>query len=273
MIMLMQRVHADDPAAAALETGLWKHFNLPAIAAHDEEIPLSCGKSHLRKAGTALDENREPLPVLARLRHEMGDMAFAAQYLQAPEQPDGGIFKREWFRWSDDFPFDALDAFLIQSWDTATVANDNADWSVCTTWLVTNSRFYLMEVLRKRLVYPDLKAAIIGQNRFYQPRHVIIEDKGSGTSLLQDFFDSSIPIEPYRCNDSKEVRAGRASVPVNQGRVFLHSKLDVSIRKFLEEVLAFPGGRYDDQVDSMVQMIDWWEQHRQQPTVLVGRYS
>jgi predicted phage terminase large subunit-like protein len=245
---------------------------LPAIAAHDEEIPLSCGKSHQRKAGTALDENREPLPVLARLRHEMGDMAFAAQYLQAPEQPDGGTFKREWFRWSDDFPFDAWDACYVQSWDTATVANDNADWSVCTTWLVRNNDFYLMEVLRKRLVYPELKAAIIEQNRFYQPRHVIIEDKGSGTSLIQDFFDSNIPIEPYRCNDAKEVRAGRASVPVNQGRVFLHSRPNTSTQKFLEEVLAFPGGRYDDQVDSMVQMIDWWEQHRRQPMVLAGRY-
>jgi hypothetical protein len=44
-------------------------------------------------------------------------------------------------------------------------------------------------------------------------------------------------------------------------------------RDFLQEVLSFPGGRYDDQVDSMVQMIDWWEQHRQQPTLLVGRYT
>jgi predicted phage terminase large subunit-like protein len=272
MIMLMQRVHADDPAAAALETGLWKHFNLPAIASHDEDISLSFGRLHRRKAGVALDENREPLPTLALLRHEMGDMAFAAQYLQAPEQPDGGIFKREWFRWSDDFPFDARDACLVQSWDTATVANDNADWSVCTTWLITNNCFYLMEVLRKRLLYPDLKAAIIEQNRVYKPRHVVIEDKGSGMSLIQDFFDSSIPIEPYRCNDPKEVRAGRASVAANQRRVFFSAKPDKTNNIFIQEVLSFPGGRYDDQVDSMVQMIDWWEQRRQQPTALVGRY-
>jgi predicted phage terminase large subunit-like protein len=246
---------------------------LPAIASHDEDIPLSFGRFHRRKAGTALDENREPLPILARLRHEMGDMAFAAQYLQAPEQPDGGIFKREWFKWSDDFPFETFGACLVQSWDTATVASDNADWSVCTTWLITNNCFYLMEILRKRLVYPDLKAAIIEQNRVYEPSHVIIEDKGSGTSLIQDFFDSSIPIEPYRCNDSKEVRAGRASVPANQGRVFLDSKYDRMTQDFFQEVLSFPGGRYDDQVDSMVQMIDWWEQRRQQPTLLVGSYS
>jgi predicted phage terminase large subunit-like protein len=274
MIMLMQRVHAEDPAGAVLASGGWKHLNLPAIADHDQIIPLSYGRAHRRLTGSALDENREPLWLLEDQRHQMGDLAFAAQYLQAPNLPDGGIFKRTWFRLIDqnDYPYDDPSWQIIQSWDTAMVSNDNADWSVCTTWLVVRDCFYLIDIVRKRLVYPDLKAAILDEKKGYKPHHLIIEDKGAGTSLIQDLYSDGISAEPYRCNDPKEVRAGRASVAINQGRVFLPAGQDPMIDLFLEEALAFPGGRHDDQVDSMVQAIDWWENQRQIPTAMFGRY-
>ncbi|MBN9250243.1 MAG: phage terminase large subunit [Mesorhizobium sp.] len=274
MTMLMQRVHAEDPAGAVLASGGWKHLNLPAIADRDEVIRLSYGKLHRRFAGSPLDENREPLSILQELRHQMGDFDFAAQYLQAPNLPDGGIFKRAWFRLIDqnDYPYDDPSWQIIQSWDTAMVSNDNADWSVCTTWLVVRDCFYLIDIFRKRLVYPDLKAAILNEKQVYKPSYLIIEDKGAGTSLIQDLYNDKVSVEPYRCSDPKEVRAGRASVAINQGRVFLPAEQDPAIDLFLDEALAFPGGRHDDQVDSMVQAIDWWENQRQTPTAMFGRY-
>ncbi|MCO5063546.1 MAG: terminase [Rhizobiaceae bacterium] len=272
MIMLMQRVHAYDPAGAALATGQWRHLNLPAIAARSEVYRLSYGRTHCRLAGSVLDENREPLEVLNQLRHSMGDYAFTAQYLQAPELPDGGTFKRKWFRFIDQeqYPYDAPGWKIVQSWDTAMVSNETADWSVCTTWLVVNDCFYLIDIFRKRLVYPDLKEAILRLRKDCNPDHLIIEDKGAGTSLLQEFWKEKIPVEPYRCNDPKEVRAGRASVAINQGRLFLDDRADAMLHAFMDEVLAFPGGQHDDQVDSMTQMIDWWEDFRSTPTAMFG---
>lgn len=170
----------------------------------------------------------------------------------------------------DAYPYEAPGWKIVQSWDTAMVSNETADWSVCTTWLVVNDCFYLTEVFRQRLVYPDLKAAILRLRKDYTPDHLIIEDKGAGTSLLQDFRRSDIEVEAYRCSDPKEVRAGRASLAVNQGRLFIDERSDPVIEQFLEEVMAFPGGRHDDQVDSMVQMIDWWKQFRTPPALLFG---
>ena len=269
--MLMQRVHADDPAAAALATGQWRHLNLPAIAAHQEDISLSAGRSYRQIAGTALDEIREPLSVLEELRLQMGDLAFAAQYLQAPEQPEGGIFKRSWFKYAKEFPFDEPDAQIIQSWDTAMVTSDAADWSVCTTWLVQNDNFYLMEVHRKRYTYPVLKQAIIRLRKDYRPSYHHRE-KRRRDQPNPGFARRRHRNRALSGKKEKAVRAGRAAVPINAGRVFLSENLDPTMKLFMAEVLAFPVGRYDDRVNSMVQAIDWWEQNRRRPTALFGCY-
>ena len=93
MILVMQRVHVDDPAGVLLATGQWRHLDLPAIADTDRIVELSYGGSYSWRAGTALHEEREPLEVLTQLRAEMGETAFSAQYLQRPVPLEGGMFK------------------------------------------------------------------------------------------------------------------------------------------------------------------------------------
>ena len=129
-----------------------------------------------------------------------------------------------------------------------------------------------MEIFRKRLTYPMLKKAILQLRNDYSPRFVIVERNGTGISLIQDLEADGVEIQPYRAKEEKEVRAARASSPINAGRVFLFDKPDPTLTTFMDEVLAFPVGKHDDQVDSMVQAIDWWERQRLGPTLHVGRW-
>ena len=103
MILVMQRVHVEDPAGALLATGQWRHLNLPAISERDRIVELSYGGSFSWPAGTALHEEREPLAVLTQLRTDMGDTAFSAQYLQRPVPLEGGMFKPGWMGRSKSF--------------------------------------------------------------------------------------------------------------------------------------------------------------------------
>ena len=103
MILVMQRVHVDDPAGVLLATGQWQHLNLPAIAERDRIVDLSYGGTFSWRARTALHEEREPLEVLTQLRADMGDTAFSAQYLQRPVPLEGGMFKPAGFGRSTSF--------------------------------------------------------------------------------------------------------------------------------------------------------------------------
>jgi hypothetical protein len=75
---------------------------------------------------------------------------------------------------------------IVQSWDTANKPTKLADYSVCTTFGVKNNHFYLLHVLRKKFGYPDLKRAVIEQSRLFAPSVILIEDKASGTQLIQE---------------------------------------------------------------------------------------
>ena len=75
---------------------------------------------------------------------------------------------------------------MVQSWDTASKAEEMSDYSACTSWLVKGNDYYLIDVLREKLNYPELKRRIIHHALSFNANSVSIEDKGSGTSLIQD---------------------------------------------------------------------------------------
>jgi phage terminase large subunit-like protein len=77
---------------------------------------------------------------------------------------------------------------VVQSWDTANKATELSDFSVCTTWGLKGKNLYLLGVLRKRLEYPDLKRAVREQQSLFSARVVLIEDKASGTQLIQELI-------------------------------------------------------------------------------------
>src|ERR1019366_4619045 len=96
---------------------------------------------------------------------------------------------------------------IVQSWDTASKPSELADYSVCTTWGLKGSNFYLLNVLRKKLAYPDLKRAVQAQSDAFHPTSILIEDKASGTQLIQELLEAGLSqVVRYRPEGDKIMR-------------------------------------------------------------------
>lgn len=113
--------------------------------------------------GEPLQGEREPLGILALERQKIGERNFRTQYLQDPFPPDGGMIRPSWFQRYDEPPQYEYGDRCIFSWDTAMGGGDGADYSVCTSWLIRDGRYYLLDVIRKRLLYPELRRTIARQ--------------------------------------------------------------------------------------------------------------
>ena len=160
IVLVMQRLHEDDLAGVLLRSSdEWTVVSLPAIAEQDEEIPIGNGQIHFRRAGDVLHPEREPREVLELLRAQLGAEIFAAQYQQQPVPPGGAMIKRAWVRRYDQLPKSGQ---VIQSWDVANKQGEENDYSVCTTWLVHENKYYLIDVLRGRFDFPTLRTKVSG---------------------------------------------------------------------------------------------------------------
>ena len=258
IVLVMQRLHVDDLVGYLLEkeSGAWAHLNLPAIAETEEIIPIGGGRMHRRALGDALHPAREPVAVLERLRAEMGSLAFAAQYQQTPLPLDGGLISWRWFRTYNHPPQRQSGDLIVQSWDTASKADETNDFSVCTIWLIRQQACYLLEVARARLEYPALKRKAINLAQTWRPDAILIEDKGSGQSLIQELRDLGIRPIAMEPEGDKITRMSVQSARIEAGHVLIPQSAPW-LGEFQREILAFPHGRYDDQIDSLSQALGW----------------
>ena len=187
IIVVMQRVHADDLSGHLLSCSTdWELLSLPAIAEADESVAIGDGEFFHRKAGEALHAAHEPLATLRKLQRTLGSDIFAAQYQQCPAPPGGVMIRREWLRYYDTAPERTYRSKVIQSWDTAAKNGAQNDWSVCTTWLLHDERYYLLDLVRDRFEYPHLRNVAIELARAYRPDAILIEDASTGVALAQE---------------------------------------------------------------------------------------
>jgi predicted phage terminase large subunit-like protein len=143
---------------------------------------------------------------------------------------------------------------VLQSWDIATKDGEHSDYSVCTTWLYQDKRYYLVDDVRDRMDYPTLKARACSLERLYQPKIILIEDAGLGTALAKELKDAGLPTIAVKPGFDKRTRMSIQSTKFESGQVFL--PIVASWLDDLEaELFSFPGGRYDDQVDSISQAL------------------
>src|SRR5215472_2345116 len=191
IIIIMQRLHEDDLVGHVLAQEPWEVISFPAIAETDEEhcIETIWGpRCFRRRQGEALHPEREPLETLHHLRRTLGEYNFAAQYQQSPAPLGGGLVKIEWFkRYRDSDKPERFDR-VVQSWDTANKATELSDFSVCKTWGIKDKHVFLIGLFRRRLEYPELKRAVREQQRLFNANDVLIEDKASGTQLIQNLI-------------------------------------------------------------------------------------
>jgi predicted phage terminase large subunit-like protein len=256
IVIVMQRVHMDDLTGFATEqSDEWEILNLSAIAEVDEVIPISDTKVHRRRVGEALSPEREPLWVLEALRIQLGGDAFSAQYQQEPAPPGGAMIKRNWISRYRDPPARNMWRYVIQSWDTASKGGPENDFSVCTTWISTReTQWYLIDVYRKRVDYPELKSAAHTLAVRFKADVVLVEDAGAGTALVQELNHVVSGIIAVKPNHDKVSRMAVVSAKFQAGQVFLPERAPW-LADFEAELFSFPGSRHDDQCDSVSQAL------------------
>src|SRR5947208_6782744 len=262
IVLIMHRLHEDDLVGHVLAQEPWEVVRLPALAEEDEAWPIdtALGPQYFaRREGEALHPAREPLELLAQLRHTLGEYHFAGQYQQAPMPQGGGMVKRAWFRHyaANERPeeFDRI----VQSWDTANKASELSDFSVCTTWGVKGKDLFLLAVFRRRLEYPALKRAVREQLSLFGANEVLIEDKASGTQQSQELIaDGCHGVTRYQPTTDKIMRLNSQTGVIENGFVHIPETAPW-LAEYLHEMTVFPKGKHDDQVDSTAQFLDWYK--------------
>ena len=183
-----------------------------------------------------------------------------AQWMQHPTSEEGAIIKREWWRkWKHDW-IPKLQ-HVIQSYDTAFLKKETADYSAITTWGVfylsedSPLNLILLDAIKGRYEFPELRRRALEQYKYWTPETVIIESKASGLPLTHELRQMDIPVvnfTPSRGND-KHVRVNSVAPLFESGIIWAPEQ------KFSEEVIeecaAFPYGDHDDLVDSTTQAI------------------
>jgi len=260
IIIVMQRLHLDDLVGHVLEREPWERVQLPAIAEQDERHIISSPfstRTVSRRAGEALHPEREPLEVLNHLRSTLGEYNFSGQYQQAPSPLGGGMVKLNWFKRFSLGQAPVKFDVVVQSWDTANKSSELSDFSACTTWGMKGNNFYLLHVLRRRMEYPELKRAVRDQARWFRPEHILVEDMGSGTALIQELMREGVcGIRRYKLTMDKIMRTHAVTGIIENGQVYLPEKAEW-LDPYIRELTTFPKGKYDDQTDSTSQALEW----------------
>ena len=203
--------------------------------------------------GSNLHNERYDSCVLEKIREEMGRDNFAAQYMQKPIPLSNSILHYDDICWYDKIDQDP--DYIVQSWDTAIKTSEHSDYSVCTTWAVMGEHYYLMDMLRKKLAYPELKNKVRALYEKFTAKLVLIEDKGSGQSIIQDLraegVQSIIAIKPK----FDKITRFASVVPLFQASIVkLPKYLDNAA---LKELTSFPNVSHDDIVDSVSQFLGY----------------
>jgi predicted phage terminase large subunit-like protein len=261
IVIIMQRLHEDELVGHVLAQEGWEVLSFPAIAEADEVHRIETiwgAQCFRRRQGEALHPDREPLETLDRIRRTIGEYNFAGQYQQSPAPLGGGLVKVEWFkRYGEKDRPERFDR-IVQSWDTANKATELSDFSVCTTWGVRGKDLFLLGLFRQRLEYPALKRAVRELQSLFAANEVLIEDKASGTQLIQELItDGCYGVTRYQPTCDKIMRV-HAQTAMIENFVYIPEAAPW-LAEYLHELMVFPNGKHDDQVDSTAQFLDWFK--------------
>lgn len=173
--------------------------------------------------------------------------------------PEGGIVKAAWFKRYGTAP--ANYTMIVQSWDTAYKDKQINDPSVCTTWAVTPNGYFLLDTFRERMDYPAVKRAVRSLAEKWKPTAVLIEDKASGQSLIQELrAETRLPVIAIEPEGDKISRMNAVSSIIESGLVFL-PEVSSWLLDYEIEMTIFPLAAHDDQVDSTSQFLKWVHAH------------
>ena len=187
----------------------------------------------------------------------------------------GNLIRWSWFRTHAEPPGLRPGDKLIVSWDTAMSAGELSDYSVCIVLQVRGESVYMLDVLRERLEFPALRRKVIEMHQRWRaasPNYsLLIENKGSGMSLVQDLRRDNIHAIPIEPAGDKIMRMNAQTARIEAGQVSLPKRAPW-LDEFRRELMAFPAGRFDDQVDALSQGLSRVFDYRP-PVAYIGRFT
>jgi len=257
LISIQQRLHEDDLPAQLITTNTFEHLNLPLIAEAPAKLPLYGGRFWHRRPDEILDIERWDIETAEQKRAEVGSAAFSAQYQQNPVPPDGAVIRLEKLCLVDELTPRDQCTRVVQSWDTAAKTGPRCDYSVCTTWGFSERNWHLLDLVRTKLEYPDLKARMLQLARKWRPDLVLVEDSSNGTALVQQFrAERMVLYQTVRATGSKLDRLVPQLDALQSGMIKFPTEPPWwdTLRR---EMAAFPDASHDDQVDSISQFLNW----------------
>ncbi len=251
MIMVMTRWHVDDLAGRILEQDKSVvSIKYKAVATENEVH---------RKEGEALIPNYKSKSFLDYQKKMMPASSWESLYQQSPYVRGGNYFKTEWWQYYTELP--TLSQLTIYA-DTAQKTKECNDYSVFQLWGKShNNKIYLIDQVRGKWEAPELlvqaKAFYNKHKNLYEQkviRAMKIEDKSSGTGLIQTLKKEGIPVIPIPRATDKMTRANDAIPSIESGLVYLPKNAPF-LSDYLAEHEAFPNGKNDDQVDVTIDAI------------------
>jgi predicted phage terminase large subunit-like protein len=262
MIIVMQRLHVNDLTGFAQDSGGFKKLSFPAIAIGDTFISISARDSYHRKDGEPLHAEYEDLNTLEQIRNQVGTHNFVSQYQQSPETPSGEYIKRKYIRIVDHYPKITRDGYWWVSIDSALSTSETADYSALTLGYSNSDGHFVLDVKRGRWDYETLKGKALSYvRRIPDEVTFIVEAAGSGISLIEYMRKNQLRCVPHRAKHDKVMRVSSVLEFFVAGRVHICNLKSHNgwVEPFINELLTFPNGRHDDQVDSLVQALRWAE--------------
>ncbi len=277
IIIIMQRLHADDLVAHVMENEAWELISFPAIAGHSEtylaQTPYG-RRTITRHTGDVLQPSLQSSETLETLRRSMTEYNFAAQYQQDPQPPSGLIVRRDWLRFYTSVEKPGSFDQIIQSWDTASKAVDLSDYSACTTWGVVGKKSYLLDAFRRKMEFPELKNTVRQMVAQWDADVVLVEDKSSGTQLIQQLrADDFSQIEAAPSSNDEKIMRLRSQTSKIEGGFALFPKSAAWLDAYLLELTTFPNAKNDDWVDSTVNALAWVTDQSTKPGMGILRWT
>jgi predicted phage terminase large subunit-like protein len=241
----------------------WEIVEFPAIIEKTKEIPyIEVDENGLETTVIKKETYEAPLwpefwtlEELASKRAVLDVRYWNAQYLQNPTSEEGALIKREWWQiWDKDHPPEC--EFIIMALDAAQETNNRADYNSLTTWgvffneEVNNYNIILLNAIKERLEFPELKTMMIREYKEWEPDACIVEKKSNGAALYQEMRRMGIPLGEFTPGKGQDKisRVNAISDLFRSGVVWAPDKRWA--REVIEECNDFPSGANDDQVDS-----------------------
>jgi predicted phage terminase large subunit-like protein len=183
-----------------------------------------------------------------------------AQYMQNPVSEEGALLKREWWQiWDKDDPPHC--EFTIMSLDAAQETNNRADYNALTTWGVffneetNNYNIILLNAIKKRMEFPDLKKLVLEEYKEWEPDAFVVEKKSNGAALYQELRRMGVPVGEFTPGKGQDkiARVNAVSDLLSSGIVWAPDRRWA--KEVIEECNDFPSGTNDDLVDSTTQAL------------------